>query len=301
MIFSSLSMIQINEWYELCAKAFQEEKEYFKRHVEMDPFFDVNGIFVAIDNNKIVGSVRVFRRKIYFNQDFLTLGGIGEVCTLEEYRKQGIAGKLIDRAIEYMHENGINISMLLGDQHLYQKKGWEFYSPKISVCLIDKPKKCNNIRRVSYENDIRVINSIYHEYNKSSIGPIKRNEKYYSNWIKAENKDVFVYDENGIAGYIIIEHKNDEIRVLDYASNSTKTNLFMLFIRHIKSEFDASKVTFPYKIKHSLKQVKVLKPNFYMMKLITPFKIGSENIQNTEDLIKKIEVDKYVFWEIDSF
>lgn len=61
---------------------------------------------------RVVGSVRVFHRKIYLGGEAVSMGGIGEVCTREEHRGEGIARRLLAMAVEYMRSQGITVSSL---------------------------------------------------------------------------------------------------------------------------------------------------------------------------------------------
>ena len=46
--------------------------------------------------------MRVFSRNIYTNGTVKSVGGIGEVCTLKEYRRKGISKQLLRNAIDFM-------------------------------------------------------------------------------------------------------------------------------------------------------------------------------------------------------
>lgn len=62
-----------------------------------DPDRTPEGIFVALDSSAgvIASTVRVFTRRIIVQGGEFKLGGIGEVSTKSQYRRQGLASKLL--------------------------------------------------------------------------------------------------------------------------------------------------------------------------------------------------------------
>jgi len=52
---------------------------------------------LAFDDNQLMSVVMLFLRKIRFLNEEILLGGIGAVCTAENFRKQGVATILIKR------------------------------------------------------------------------------------------------------------------------------------------------------------------------------------------------------------
>jgi len=101
----------LDEWLNCCEDAFSAKgtpRSYFKDHWDLDPFKNINGVFIAVDEApydmidnivrpclrlkeeidssttevlsstlRVVGSVRVFHREIYYNGEILPMGGIG--------------------------------------------------------------------------------------------------------------------------------------------------------------------------------------------------------------------------------
>jgi hypothetical protein len=48
---------------------------------------------------------------------------IGGVCTLPEYRKQGLASACFDDALQKAHQDGVDIMIVSGDRNLYRMRG----------------------------------------------------------------------------------------------------------------------------------------------------------------------------------
>ncbi|MDL2317531.1 GNAT family N-acetyltransferase, partial [Eubacteriales bacterium OttesenSCG-928-A19] len=125
MVFRSLEPRELEAWFAHCQSVFRlEDTEYFRRHFLFDPHADASLIFVAMDGEVIASSLRVFRRHIWLKGRVVAMGGIGEVGTKLEYRKRGLAAELLQLAIAAMETQGMPVSILFGDQPIYERAGW---------------------------------------------------------------------------------------------------------------------------------------------------------------------------------
>ncbi|MHA1718434.1 MAG: GNAT family N-acetyltransferase [Promethearchaeota archaeon] len=88
-------------------------------------------IAIDTDNSKIVGSIFCPIEDLIFNNQHFKTGSINDVAVLPNYRKLGIAKKLLDRTIEFMKKENCTLSSLIADpkgharSHLYQPYGWQ--------------------------------------------------------------------------------------------------------------------------------------------------------------------------------
>ena len=125
IVFRTITRAEVDTWAELCGTVFDAGKQYFINHFERDPDAREAGIWVALDDGKLVSSVRVFHRCVYISGQRVSMGGIGEVCTLPEYQKRGLSAELLKRSVGYMREQGLNISLLFtGSNNHYARQGW---------------------------------------------------------------------------------------------------------------------------------------------------------------------------------
>ena len=83
---------------------------------------------IAYAYNKPVGYMRLFKRRIHFDKNPLLLGGIGGVCTAPAYQHQGIATKMLQRAVEKLKKENCDIAFLCTDieklHTLYRQVGF---------------------------------------------------------------------------------------------------------------------------------------------------------------------------------
>ncbi len=84
------------------------------------------GWFLCLDGEQIVGGLGVIENDFHNRADLTP--NICAVYTEEAHRCRGIAGKLLDMAVEDLRSKGICPVYLLTDHTgFYEKYGWEFF------------------------------------------------------------------------------------------------------------------------------------------------------------------------------
>ena len=85
------------------------------------------GWYLCLDNEKIVGGLGVIKNDFHDRLDLYP--NICAVYVLEEYRNNGIAGRLLNMAVDEMKKKGISPIYLVTDHiGFYEKYGFEFYT-----------------------------------------------------------------------------------------------------------------------------------------------------------------------------
>ena len=91
---------------------------YLKHETEL-------GWFLCLDGDKIVGGLGVIENDFHDRPDLTP--NVCAVYTEESYRRQGIAGKLLNMAVEDLRANNISPAYLVTDHtSFYERYGWEF-------------------------------------------------------------------------------------------------------------------------------------------------------------------------------
>ena len=92
--------------------------------------------YLCLDGDKIVAGLGVIENDFHDRKDLTP--NVCAVYTEEEYRCQGIAGKLLDMVVEDMKKKGISPLYLVTDHtSFYERYGWEF------LCMVqgdDEPE-----------------------------------------------------------------------------------------------------------------------------------------------------------------
>ena len=84
------------------------------------------GWYLCLDGEKIIGGLGVIENDFHDRKDLAP--NVCAVYTEEAYRKQGVAGKLLNLAVEDMREKGVSPVYLLTDHvGFYERYGWEFF------------------------------------------------------------------------------------------------------------------------------------------------------------------------------
>ena len=85
-----------------------------------------NGWYLCLDGDKIVGGMGVIENDFHNRKDLFP--NVCAVYTNEEYRCQGIAGKLLNMVVDDMKSKGISPIYIVTDHTgFYERYGWEFY------------------------------------------------------------------------------------------------------------------------------------------------------------------------------
>ena len=96
------------------------------------------GWFLCLDENKIVAGLGVIDNDFHNRKDLSP--NICAVYTEETYRNHGIAGKLLNMAVEDCRQKGISpVYLVTNHINFYEKYGWEF------LCMV----QCDNEPNVS--------------------------------------------------------------------------------------------------------------------------------------------------------
>ena len=93
--------------FELTESKLSRTKEHEDRYETM-PF----GYVLGYDNKRIIGVIRLFKRKIKLGKDKILLGGVGNVRTCLEHRRQGIATKLLKSAMKVLKDIDCDVVFL---------------------------------------------------------------------------------------------------------------------------------------------------------------------------------------------
>ena len=83
------------------------------------------GWYLCLDGGKIAGGLGVIENDFHDRKDLFP--NVCAVYTEEGYRRKGIAGKLLDMAVEDLRSKGISPVYLVTDHRgFYERYGWEF-------------------------------------------------------------------------------------------------------------------------------------------------------------------------------
>lgn len=298
---------ELEKWFDLCDACFvNTPREYFVRHFEMDPFVQPHDIFIALDDGKLVASVRVFRREIYIAGQRVGMGGIGEVCTLPEYREQQLSYKLLRMACAYMEALDLPVSVLFASRHNhYARHGYMLVrQPYGGIDASALPADPAITARIAGPADAPLLRGMYDLDAPSHNGLIARtSDAYWEKWVRAEWKTVVVFEKAGeLLGYADM-NIGESARVREMCVTPQGREFMPAVLASALPLLgDATKVVMPCALMSEdlQKHAAVLKPGTgYMIRFNTPFALGSRDVATPAALL--VHLGTPVFFDCDGF
>ena len=296
MEFRALNPDELESWLDHVSIVFSAGREYFFNHWHNDPWKDFEGIRIALDDGKIVSTVRVFIRKIYFHGEPITVGGIGEVSTRSEYRKRGIASQLLKDSIQFMEDRKIAISMLHGGQRIYSVEGWESVPRYFAKKTMQGNKTQQwNVRPANFQDteELEKLATLYRTYSRKFNGTFVRdNIAYWKDWVQTESPQVWIAERDSIIeGYVIVRRRDRELGVKEFAasmeliSNGEESAFFDTLLSHVIAEMNESnlEVLYPAPIADGFNAPKVDSSGSTMYRVIQPEAFPSHLRQELTD------------------
>jgi len=172
---------------ELLEAAF-ERREPFVSYLDHDPLFRPGNFLLALDGDRPVSAVQVFEKRIRLRGQVVTLGGIGSVATHPEYRRRGLAARLMTLQAEAMRARGMSIGLLFtGLRSFYEALGWvQMPMPVLAIQTTPAPLAApTDLGMRSFEaRDLPEIRRIYAEYCEAISGSTVRDAAYWEGQLR---------------------------------------------------------------------------------------------------------------------
>lgn len=210
---SGCPLEKLNEVADLTTKVFNDP--FLMNVIYIEEEFKPENIRVLFtDTGEIVSVVCVSPRKMYLNNHIVTLGGIGGVATHPDHRRKGYAEMVMKDSIEFMYQDGYDLSILYPfKSEYYAKFGYRDFTTPFGVIKSDKAsdkKHGYEIREFNEEKDLDDVMAIYDIFNRDKNGPVVRSRTYWRQKIN-KNKpltDSFFVAEtsNKVVGYVIVNY-----------------------------------------------------------------------------------------------
>src|SRR5699024_5701581 len=163
-------------------------------------------------DGKLAGKLHIIPLEVMINGQKYTMGGISSVATWPEYRRLGIAKKLLHHALVQMKEEGQVLAYLHPFlASFYRKYGWEFaFSRRHDYIPIEQFKQSwktkGTVKRE--ERDASILNDIYTIHSKRYNGMLIRDDLWWQQSVLTDRHMhvVYAYNEDGVAeGYMIYQ------------------------------------------------------------------------------------------------
>lgn len=161
-------------------------------------------------DGKIAGKLHIIPLEVMINGQKYAMGGISSVATWPEYRRLGIAKKLLHHALVKMKEEGQVIAYLHPFlASFYRKYGWEFAFNRRqdTIPIAQFNQTWNTKGTIKREDaDASLLNNIYTEHSKRYNGMLVRDDLWWQQRVLTDKNMhvVYAYNDEEIAeGYMI--------------------------------------------------------------------------------------------------
>ncbi len=282
---------------------------YFLKRILGDISYARRNTYILTKENKLISHVHLFRQKIHYYGDKLSVVGLGAICTFPEYRNKGYCLKLLKKVIHNLRKEKVCLLTLLTKiPDFYKKLGFigiekERYllKPKKKKPVELSSKKIK-VRRFNFEKDILSVMDIYGDYFKDYFGPAVRG---FRDWIMQfshfnEDKRLFLVIEEGqeIKAYIrckvINQPPGKVIDIVEYASKENNSSYLTLLLSHVSRIANINCLRVDKKIvKNSFSKFsnsRIKRDSLIMYKLL-----------NKKLLFSKTGMQEFSFLEADTF
>ncbi len=181
-------------------------RQYFAAMYRNDPWAEPEQSRIVRLDGKIVSHLRLYDRWQRVGPVPVRVGGVGDVCTLPEYRKRGYCRALLEDALQYWEEREYDLSMIVSGVGVYAACGWAPLAEaglEIPVQPGDAGRAlpapgAYEVRRFVRSEDLRAVAGVYAAYNAERSLTTVRTAAYWErhfSWISGEIEEAFLVAE----------------------------------------------------------------------------------------------------------
>jgi GNAT superfamily N-acetyltransferase len=158
-------------------------RDFFRRYLEDDPTFSDENVWVAAEAGRLLSCVQIFPRPLRIRGKAVPTGGIGSVFTHPEHRRGGIAGALLDRAVEAMGRAGMELSLLFtGRIPWYTRLGWRSWA--VTRTLLERREgaaRASGAEILAFDpaRDLAAVKAVHEHYSGCLDGTVVRDESLW--------------------------------------------------------------------------------------------------------------------------
>lgn len=188
-------------------------------------FSDASGAFV---DGELVSLVDCFFRHVRMpNGESAKMAGIGTVCTLPEFRNQGLSGLLLQRTDQVMKQEGADFSMLFtGVQGHYARFGWvevpRYWKERQDIPYFEEESEGFTLEERKWWKPLEplMLDEIYAEAAEGVPITCERDE---SVWLasarermnRPERNSFLAWEGEYLAGWMAVGHGKDNLEIIE--------------------------------------------------------------------------------------
>ena len=163
----------------------------FRQHVEFDPTWSDQNIFVAVERDRILSAVSILPRHLKILGHNIPTGGLSNLYTEPKSRGRGIATELLERVCDEMRSRGLELAVIFpgappATSAFFDKRGWHSWGGQQTILRRDPDAKTAGEEKreeielqpigAADERALQSVKSIHAAYGASRSGTIVRND-----------------------------------------------------------------------------------------------------------------------------
>ncbi len=196
---------------------FEDEHErqrvfdYWVNRQPNEPGFDYATHRVGVLDGKVVSYAEVKPYTMRYGRVKLRVGGVGSVYTHPEYRRRGYASAVLQDALAYMAEQGLQLALLDGVRGYYGRFGfspvWPHYyfeAPAAEAAALQSPL---SLREPTMQ-DIPYMARLYQKHWEGRVAFVRSPEVWIWRVLHEDWRSIRVVDDGEVCGYIAANDPN---------------------------------------------------------------------------------------------
>jgi len=199
-------------------------------------------------DDKLVGGFSIWDFEMNMRQTMIKTGGVGSIAVDLCHKKEKVCREIMRYFLNTLREKGANMALLYPfDSSFYNRMGFGFgtllqqFRLKPSDLYSSDSKM--RIRRVTVD-DASALVDFYNSRVQATHGLITKTASEFVTRLKAPANKIFVYDDNGIRGYIVFQFRKgsegswlvNDMFVSELLFDSAE--VFMELMAFVKSQSD---------------------------------------------------------------
>jgi predicted acetyltransferase len=209
--------------YRLLMEIFPTDRPLITELIAEEYRFPNWPAYTLCSDNEVLGNVSLAPMQVWLDGRSSEVVGIAWVVTREEYRRQGVASRLLRRALEVVDEQGLPSVLFTGLPGVYEPLGFEvvpqvYLAAPAQQLASGRPKSDSRIHQILTPNLVETMARIHAQDNSNHDGKVVRDAKYWQLYRALFNANpnvrLLVHEqEDRAVGYVRIETENDRLLV----------------------------------------------------------------------------------------